>query len=101
MSILFDDARSSTHPYGRWTTGLWLSVVLHAIVAVVLIVVPIRASAKPSTSRMRSRMVFILPATAPVKLPSAPLVAPRLPAQRPPRPTPELARAASCRANRR
>ena len=63
MSILFDDARLSTRPHGRSTTGLWLSVVLHAVVVVVLIVVPIGASEKPSTPRMRSRMVFVLPAT--------------------------------------
>ena len=87
MSILFDDARVSTHPRDRATTGLWLSVVLHAIVAVVLIVVPIRAS-KASTPRMQSIGAFIL--TAPVKLTSAPLVAPRLPP--PPRPMRELAR---------
>ena len=94
MSILFDDARLSTRPHGRWTTGLWLSVVLHAIVVVVLIVVPIRASEKPSAPSMRSRMVFVLPATELVKLPSAPVVAPRLPAPpAPPRPMRELARA--------
>ena len=87
MSILFDDARLSTRPHGRWTTGLWLSVVLHSMVVVVLIVVPIRASETPSAPRMRStRVVFILPA----KLPSAPVVAPRLPA--PPRPMREAAR---------
>ena len=93
MSSLFADARSSTRPTGRWTTGLWLSVGLHAIVAV-LIVVPIRASEKPSTPRMRSTRVFILPATEPVKLPSTHVVAPRLPAPpAPPRPMRELARA--------
>jgi periplasmic protein TonB len=92
MSILFDDARLSTRPHGRWTTGLWLSVVLHAIVVVVLIVVPIRASETPSAPSMRSTMVFILPATELVKLPSAPVVAPRLPAPSP-RPMRELARA--------
>jgi TonB family protein len=92
MSILFDDARLSARPRGRSTTGLWLSVVLHAaLVAVVLIVVPIRASEKPSTPRMRSTRVFVLPATEPVKLASAPVVAPRLPA--PPRTVRELARA--------
>jgi len=91
MSVLFDDARVSTRPPGRRTAGLWLSVVLHAIVAVVLIVVPIRASEKPSTPRTQSIRAFILPATELVKLPSAPVVAPRLPA--PPRPMRELARA--------
>ena len=91
MPILFDDARLSTRPCGRSTTGLWISVVLHAIVSVVLIVGPIRASEKPPTPRTRSIGVFIFPATELVKLPSAPLVAPRLPA--PPRPMRELARA--------
>ena len=91
MSILFDDAQLSTRPPGRSTTGLWLSVVLHAIAAVVVVVVPIRAFEKPSAPK-RSTMVFILPAT--VKLPSAPVVAPRLPAPpAPPPPMRELARA--------
>jgi TonB family protein len=93
MSILFDDARSSMRPTDRWTTGLWLSVALHAIGVVVLIVVPIRASEEPSAPIKRSRMVFVLPATVRVTLPSAPLVAPRLPPPPPPRPIRELARA--------
>ena len=93
MSILFDDARLSARPTGRWTTGLWLSVALHAIGVVVLIVVPIRASEKPSAPFKRSRMVFVVPATVRVTLPSAPLVAPRLPPPAPPRPIRELARA--------
>jgi TonB family protein len=92
MSILFDDARLSTCPHGRWTTGLWLSVGLHAIVVVVLIAAPIRASEEPSAPTSRSRMVFVLPAAALVKVPSVPLVAPRLPPPTP-RPIPELARA--------
>jgi TonB family protein len=91
MSILFHDARLRTRPPGRWTTGLWFSVVLHAIV-VVLIVAPIRASEEPSTPPTRSRMVFMLPASQPVALPSAPLVAPRLAAPPAPRPMRELAR---------
>jgi TonB family protein len=93
MSILFDDPRLSTRPHSRWTTGLWLSVVLHAIVAVVLIVVPIRASEKPSAPNKRSSMVFILPATQLVKLPPAPFVAPRLPAPPTPQRKRELASA--------
>src|SRR5688572_19712528 len=89
MSVLFDDARLSIRPHGRWTTGLWLSVGLHAIVVVVLIVVPIRASEESSAPSMESRMVFVLPAT--VKLPPAPVVMPRLPAPpAPPRPMREL-----------
>ena len=93
MSTLFADTRSSTRPTGRWTTGLWLSVGLHAIVAVVLIVVPIRASEKPSALSKRSRMVFVLPATQLVKLPPAPIVAPRLPPPAPPRPVREIVKA--------
>jgi TonB family protein len=94
MSILFDAARSSTRPTGRWTTGLWLSVVVHAIGAVVLIVVPIRASERPPTARSRSIGAFVMPATALVKLPPVPVVVPRLPAPPvPPRPMRELARA--------
>ena len=85
MAILFDDARLSTRPQRRWTPGLWLSVVLHAIVVVVLIVDPIRAFEEPSAPPTRSRMVFTLPAAELAKLPSVPLVVPRLPA---PRPTP-------------
>jgi TonB family protein len=78
MSILFDDVRLSTRPRGRSATGLWISVVLHAIVAVVLIVDSIGASEEPSTLRMQSRMVFIFPAPELVKLPSVPVVVPRL-----------------------
>jgi TonB family protein len=85
MSILFADiTRSGTRPTSRWTTGLWLSVGLHAIVVIVLIVVPIRASETPSAPSTPSKMVFIMPAT--VKLPSVPLVAPRLPPPPAPRP---------------
>ena len=88
MSILFDDARLGTSSPGRWTTGLWLSVALHAVAAIALIVVPIRASEKPSAPIKRSRMVFVLPPTQLVRLPAAPLVAPRLPPPAPPRPRP-------------
>ena len=84
MSILFEDPRFSTRPHGRWTTGLWLSVVLHAIAVVVLIVVPIGATERPPAPRTPSRLVFVMPATSLLKLPSAPLVAPRLPAPPPP-----------------
>jgi TonB family protein len=91
MSILFADSRLSTRPRGRWTPGLWLSVVLHAVVVVVLIAAPIRASEESSPPPTRSRMVFLMPATQPVTLPSVPLVAPRLPAPPPPpRPVREL-----------
>ncbi len=92
MSILFDDARLSTRPHGRWTAGLWLSVALHAIVVVVLIVDPIRASEAPATPRTPSRMVFIMPATALVTVPPVRLVAPRLPPPPAPRPIRELVR---------
>jgi TonB family protein len=94
MSILFADSRLSTRPRGRWTPGLWLSVVLHAVVVVVLIAAPIRASEESSPPPTRSRMVFLMPATQPVTLPSVPLVAPSLPAPPPPpRPVRELVRA--------
>jgi TonB family protein len=88
MAILFDDARLSTRPHRRWTPGLWLSVVAHAIVVVVLIAAPIRASEEPSTPRMRSRVVFVAPAAEPVMRPAR-LVAPRLPDP----PVPELPKA--------
>jgi TonB family protein len=93
MSLLFDDARSSTPPLRRSTTGLWLSVALHAIFVAVMIVVPFRAFEKPSAPSKRSRMVFVRPATQLVKLPPAPLVAPRLPPPTPPRPVRELVKA--------
>ena len=89
MSILFADPRSSTRPTGRWTTGLWLSVVSHAIVVAVVIVGPIGATERPPAPRTPSRLVFVMPATSLVKLPSVPLVAPRLPA---PPPLPRLVR---------
>jgi TonB family protein len=91
MSILFDEARLSTRPHGRSTTGLWVSVGLHVIGVVAFIVVPIRATEKPSAPNTRSKMVFVMPATALVKVP--PLVAPRLPPPpAPPKPKPLLAR---------
>jgi TonB family protein len=83
MSVLFVDAQSRTGPRRRSTAGLWISVVLHAIVVVVLIVAPIRASEEPPAPRMRTRTVFILPAAELVKLPSVALVAPRRPAPAP------------------
>ena len=93
MSVLFDAHDLSTRPHGRSTAGLWISVVLHAIFATVLIVVPIRAFEKPSVPRTRSIGVFVLPATASVKLPSATVVAPRLPGPpAPPRPMREVTR---------
>src|SRR5258706_64124 len=84
MSVLFNDARFSTRarPRSRSTTGLWLSVMVHATFAVVLIVVPIRASEKPSTPRPRSISVFRWAATKPIPLQplrSIPVAAPRLP----------------------
>jgi TonB family protein len=55
-------------------------------------VVPTRASEESSTPRMRSIRVFTLPATQPVRLPSVPVVAPRLPSlPPPPRPAREVA----------
>ena len=93
MSFLFDDARLSTHAPGRWSTGLWVSVVLHAVSAIVLIVVPIRAFEKPTPPRTRSIEAFILPAAALAKLPAPPVVVRRPPLPAPPRPEPEPVRA--------
>ncbi|HEY7185328.1 MAG TPA: energy transducer TonB [Vicinamibacterales bacterium] len=92
MSILFDDSRLIARPHSRSTTGLWISVVSHVIAVVVLIVDPIRAFEKPSTPRTPSRMVFVMPATAVLKLPAVPVVAPPLPAPPPPPRPRELAR---------
>jgi TonB family protein len=84
----------STRAPGRSSTGLWLSVLLHAVFAVVLSVVPIRTLEKLSPPRTRSIEAFIMPATARMKMPPAPVVAPRVhtpPA--PPRPVQKAARA--------
>jgi TonB family protein len=80
MPILFDDARVTPRARGRSTTGLWVSVGLHVIVAIVLIAMPMRASEKPPAPRLRSMRVFLEPVT----LPAAPIVAMRLPAPPPP-----------------
>src|SRR5580765_7520857 len=91
MSVLFNDTRFNPRPRprSRSTTGLWLSVVMHVMFGIVLIVVPIRASEKPSAPRPRSMRVFTLPAAEPVKLPSvAPVVTRRLPP--PPAPAPPV-----------
>jgi TonB family protein len=87
MSVLFNDARFNTRarPKPRSNTGLWLSVVVHVTLGSALMaVVPTRASEESSAPRPRSMRVFTLPATAPVKLPSVPVVVPRLPAPPPP-----------------
>jgi TonB family protein len=90
MSLLIDDTRVITRPRRHSTTGLWLSVVVHALGVVILIVAPIRASEKLPAPGTRSMAPFIMPATALVKLPT-PVVAPRLPAPPPPpRPVREL-----------
>src|SRR5262245_46312063 len=86
MSILFDDARVTTRARGRSTTGLWLSIGVHAVAGVV-IAFTIAAPKEPPAPRVRPRIVFI----APVTLPPVPVVAPRLPD--PPPPVRELARA--------
>jgi len=77
MPILFDDTRVSTRSPGRSTRGLWLSVGFHAIV-VPLIAITLGMPGKPPTPRQRPLTVFI----APVTLPSAPVVTPRLPDDR-------------------
>jgi TonB family protein len=92
MSVLFDDARFSTRarPRSRSSTGLWLSVAVHATFIVVLTaVVPTRASEKTST-RPRSVVVFSMPSPDAVTLRNTPVQAPRLPAPSvPPRPVHE------------
>src|SRR5262245_27766005 len=85
MAILFDDARPGTRPR-RSTNGLWLSVGFHAIV-VPLIALTLGKPGTPPAPRPRPLTVFI----APVTLPPAPVVTPRLPD--PPAPVRELARA--------
>jgi TonB family protein len=82
MSVLFNDARFNTRApaRSRSTTGLWLSVVMHATFAgVLLAVVPTRASEKSSPLRPRSISVFRMPATELATMRSIPVVAPRLP----------------------
>jgi len=89
MSILFVDPRVSTHKHGRSTSGLWLSVGVHAIAAG-LIAVTIGAPSTPPTPRPRPLKVFLPRVT----LPSDPVASPRLPPPpTPPRPVRELARA--------
>jgi len=81
MSVLFNHAGSGAcaqRPRSRSSTGLWISVIVHATFAGILTaVVPTRASEMPS--RPRSIPVFVLASTERVKLRSIPLEAPRLP----------------------
>ena len=89
MAILFDDARVKTPVRGRSTKGLWISIGVHAAV-LPLIVVAMGTPGTPPEPRPRPLTVFI----APVKLPSAPSVTPRLPdPPPPPPPVRELAKA--------
>jgi TonB family protein len=92
MSVLFDDSRVNTRPFCSGAS-LWLSVAMHATVAIVLIVVPIRAFEKPSTPPSRSRTVFIMPAAA-VITPPVRIPVPRLTAPPKPKPTSPIAAAA-------
>jgi TonB family protein len=85
MSVLFDDARSGTRPPGRSANGLWLSVGVHAIV-LPLIAITMAKPGTPPAPHARPLTVFI----APVTLPPAPVVTPRL---ADPPPVRELARA--------
>jgi len=90
MSVLFTDARfnARARPRSRSTTGLWLSVVVHAtFIGVLVAVVPTRASESSSTPRPRSIAVFRMPSIEPATLPAPRIEAPRLPAPPlPPRP---------------
>ena len=88
MAILFDDARVKTPARGRSTNGLWISIGVHAVV-LPLIVVAMGVPGKPPEPRSRPLTVFI----APVALPAAPIVTPRLPDPPPPPPVRELAKA--------
>jgi len=85
MSVLFDDTRSGTRPPGRSTRGLWLSVGAHVIV-LPLIAATMGRPGTPPAPRGRPLTVFV----APVTLPSAPVVTPRLPE---PPPVREVAKA--------
>jgi TonB family protein len=83
MSVLFSDARFNTRarPRSRSSTGVWLSVLVHATLAGVLtFVVPTRASEKSSASRPRSMTVFTWPSVEPATLRAVRLEAPRVPA---------------------
>jgi TonB family protein len=83
MSVLFTDARVSARarPRSRSSTGLWLSVVVHATIAGILIaVVPTRASEKNSAPRARSIPVFAWPSAEPVTLRAVRVETPHVPA---------------------
>jgi TonB family protein len=88
MAILFDDARAKTPVRGRSTTGLWLSIGVHAVV-LPLIAITLGKAGKPPAPRARPLTVFI----APVTLPSVPVVTPRRPDPPAPPPVRELAKA--------
>jgi TonB family protein len=88
MAILFDDARVSTPARGRSTKGLWISIGVHAVV-LPLIALTLGTPGTHPEPRPRPLTVFI----APVTLPSAPVVTPRLPDPPPPPPVREIARA--------
>ena len=97
MSVLFSDARFNQHARrgSRSSTGLWLSVVVHATFAGVLTaVVPTRASETTSTPRPRSIAVFRMPSAEPVMLPSVRVEATRLPQPKPPMREPVIAKVA-------
>src|ERR1043165_4774454 len=86
MPILFDDTRVSTRSPRRSTNGPTLSVGVHVIV-VPLIALSLGKPGKPPEPHAQPLKVFI----APVTLPKAPAVTPRLPD--PPPPVRQLARA--------
>ena len=93
MSVLLKDARFGTRAASRrrLSTGLWISVVVHATIAgVVMTIVPTHASGNSSTPRQRSIGAFVLasPAPAPMALPPVAATAPRVPA--PARPSPPV-----------
>lgn len=79
MSVLFDDASLSPPKPGRSAAGLWLSVAVHAVVALVVVAAQFRQPAKPQRPRERSRLVFTLSAADLVKLPPPAVMTPRPP----------------------
>jgi TonB family protein len=80
MSFLFNDTRSGARarPRSRSKTGLWLSVIVHAMfIAFLTGVVPTRASEKTSTPRPPSIAVFRWPSIEPVTMRSVRVEPPR------------------------
>ncbi len=95
MTALFEDASLSPPTPGRWSAGVWLSVVVHAAVGVIVVAAQFRAPAQPPAPRERARLVYTLSAADLVKLPPLAVITPRLsvPKPTPPARAPEVAEA--------